>query len=246
MPDCFPVPDDRAAPPQPRRPGSIGQLLEEIYQRLYRRYGPQGWWPGDGPLDVIIGAILTQAAAWTNVELAINNLKDADCWSLQAIHQRPVDELAAIIRPSGYFNAKARKLKAFARHVIEEYGGNLSDFFGKDLVPLREELLAIHGIGPETADDILVYAANKPSFVIDSYTRRIVDRVGLLLQGQATGYDNYQALFQENLPQDVSLFNEYHALLDHHAKAACAKVPRCSGCCLEDICATGRARLNDI
>ena len=228
------------------RLGGTGPFLEEIYQRLFQRYGPQGWWPGDGPLDVVIGAILTQAAAWTNVEMAIRGLKDANCWSLQAIHERPVDELAAIIHPSGYFNAKARKLKAFARHVIEGYGGSLSAFLGKDLEPLRRELLNIHGIGPETADDILVYAANKPSFVIDSYTRRIADRIGLLVEGPGVSYDTYQALFHDNLPSDVSLFNEYHALLDQHAKAACGKVPNCSGCCLEDICATGRARLAGI
>ena len=237
------IQNQRPATASPAKPEFLGPLLEEIYQRLYQRYGPQGWWPGDGPLDVVIGAILTQAAAWTNVEMAIRGLKDAGCWYLQAIHDRPVDELAAIIRPSGYFNAKARKLKAFARHVVEGYSGNLSAFLGKDLGPLRQELLAVHGIGPETADDILVYAAKKPSFVIDSYTRRIVGRIGLLTEGERVGYGTYQALFHDNLAADVSLFNEYHALLDRHAKGACAKVPNCSGCCLEDICATGKARL---
>ena len=216
----------------------------EVYQRLYRRYGPQGWWPGDGPLDVVIGAILTQAAAWNNVELAIDALKRSGCWSLRAIHDRPVDELAEIIRPSGYFNAKARKLKAFAGHVVERYEGSLPAFLSRDLGPLREELLSIHGIGPETADDILVYAAGKPSFVIDSYTRRIVDRMGLLPEGGGSGYSAYQALFHDNLPKDVSLFNEYHAMLDQHAKVACAKVPICSECCLEDICVTGMRRLS--
>lgn len=218
----------------------IGLLLPEVYQRLYLRYGPQGWWPGDGPLDVVIGAILTQAAAWTNVEKAIGGLKEANCWSLQAIYDRPVDELSVIIRPSGYFNAKARKLKAFAQHVVEGYGGSLTSFFAQDLEPLREELLSIHGIGPETADDILVYAAEKPSFVIDSYTRRIVDRLGAPPADRRASYDAYQAMFQHNLPQDAVLFNEYHALLDQHAKVACTKVPNCSACCLEDICATGR------
>ena len=222
----------------------IGPLLPEVYERLYLRYGPQGWWPGDGPLDVVIGAILTQAAAWTNVEKAIVGLKEANCWSLQAIHKQPVDELAAIIRPSGYFNAKARKLKAFAQHVVEGYGGSLTSFFAQDLEPLREELLSIHGIGPETADDILVYAAEKPSFVIDSYTRRIVDRLGAPLGNRNASYDAYQALFQDNLPKDTALFNEYHALLDQHAKVACTKVPNCSACCLEDICATGRGRVS--
>ena len=216
-------------------------LLPEMYQRLHRRYGPQGWWPGDGPLDVVIGAILTQAAAWRNVELAIRALKEANCWSLLAIRDRPVGELAAIIRPSGYFNAKARKLQAFASHVLLNYQGDLPAFLDQELEPLRRELLAIHGIGQETADDILVYAAGKPSFVIDSYTRRIVDRMGLMPEASTPRYDTYQDLFHENLPLDVSLFNEYHALLDRHGMIACTKVPICAECCLQDICPTGQA-----
>ena len=207
----------------------------EIYRRLYRAYGPQGWWPGEGAFDVVVGAILTQAAAWTNVEQAIDGMKGAGCWSIRAIHDVPVEELARIIRPSGYFNAKARKLKAFAEHLVEGYAGDLSAFLRQELGPLREELLSIHGIGPETADDILVYAAEKPSFVIDSYTRRIVQRVGLLPQNSKAGYQIYQELFHNNLNEDVPLFNEYHALLDRHAKVTCVKVPRCSACCLKDI-----------
>ena len=217
-------------------------ILLEIYRRLYRRYGPQGWWPGEsGPLDVIIGAILTQSAAWTNVEHALNNLKAADCWSLEAIHRIDQADLAEIIRPCGYFNSKARKLKAFASHVVNRYGGDLSAFLDQEQEPLREELLSIYGIGPETADDIILYAAGKPSFVIDSYTRRIVKRLGVLVQEKGDGYGAFQALFHDNLPHDAPLFNEYHALLDRHAKEACAKTPRCEGCCLKDICATGRS-----
>jgi endonuclease-3 related protein len=194
-------------------------------------------------LDVVIGAILTQAAAWTNVELAIRGLKRSGCWSLEEVHRRPVEELAEIIRPCGYFNAKARKLKAFARHVVDHYGGDLAALLAKDMASLREELLSLHGIGPETADDILVYAAGKPSFVIDAYTRRIVQRLGLRPGEQPGDYSAYQTLFHDNLPGDANLFNEYHALLDRHAKEACAKAPRCAGCCLREICATGRAGL---
>ncbi len=220
---------------------SRGPLLPKIYRRLFERYGPQGWWPGGGQqLDVVFGAILTQSAAWTNVEKAIYALKKSGCWSLEAVHQRPQEELAGIIRSCGYFNAKAKKLKAFARHVACHYGGDLAAFLGKPLSPLREELLSIHGIGHETADDILVYAAGQPSFVIDTYTRRILDRIGLAPETWKADYHGYQAMFQDNLPRDVSLFNEYHALLDEHAKVACAKTPRCSGCCLQDICATGQ------
>ena len=213
--------------------------MQQVYQRLYQRYGPQGWWPGDGPLDVVIGAILTQAAAWTNVETAMRNLTEAGCWSLEAIHRLPVEDLAIVIRPSGYFNAKARKLKAFAGHVVNRYGGDLSALLGQELKPLRLELLSIYGVGPETADDIILYAAGKPSFVVDAYTRRIVKRLGVIVQEVGDGYGAYQALFHDNLPHDALLFNEYHALLDRHAKEACAKTPRCEGCCLRDICATG-------
>ena len=228
-----------------REPATDGppnaELLMQVYHRLYRRYGPQGWWPGDGPLDVVIGAILTQSAAWTNVEKAIRNLKDADCWSLESIDMCPQEELASIIRPSGYFNAKACKLKAFARHVCHHYGGHLGAFFNQETAELRSELLSIHGIGPETADDILVYAAAKPSFVIDAYTKRIMDRMGLIKSGKKTSYEECQSQFQGSLPAEAQLYNEYHALLDQHAKVACAKVPRCPDCCLLDLCLTGRS-----
>lgn len=230
-------------PAAPADQDLMGRLLREIYGRLYQRYGPQCWWPGEGSLDVAIGAILTQAAAWTNVERAISNLKEADCWSLAALHRCTQEELARIIRPSGYFNAKARKLKAFSEHVVRHYGGDLGDFLGQELGPLRSELLSIHGIGPETADDILVYAAGKPSFVIDAYTRRIVQRLGVMPQGARQGYGAFQALFHDHLPREVPLFNEYHALLDRHAKEACTKTPQCEGCCLRDICATGKTSL---
>ena len=215
-------------------------FLLDMYDRLYHCYGPQGWWPGEGPLEVVIGAILTQAAAWTNVERALSNLRNADCMSLQSIHDCPQDELAAIIRPSGYFNAKARKLKTFAAHIIEHHGGDLDSFLSRDCLELRQELLGIHGIGPETADDIVLYAANQPSFVIDAYTCRIVGRLGVIDEALHGRYDEYQSLFHDNLPTDVPLFQEYHALLDRHAKDTCAKRPRCSECCLLPICNTGQ------
>ena len=241
MPEEPPASSTRPAGPGLSGTCELAPLLNQIYRRLYQRYGPQGWWPGDGPLDVVIGAILTQAAAWTNVEAAMRNLTEAGCWSLEAIHRLPVEDLALVIRPSGYFNAKARKLKAFAGHVVNRYGGDLSAFLGQELEPLRLELLSIYGIGPETADDILLYAAGKPSFVVDAYTRRIVQRLGVIVQEGGDGYGAYQALFHDNLPHDAPLFNEYHALLDRHAKEACTKTPRCEGCCLRDICATGRS-----
>ena len=215
-------------------------ILLEIYRRLYQEYGPQGWWPGDGPLDVVIGAILTQSAAWTNVEMALQNLKVADCWSLDAINRCPESDLASIIIPCGFFNSKARKLKAFAAHVFSYYQGDLSKFLNQELQHLRDELLSIHGIGPETADDILVYAAEIPSFVIDVYTKRILQRMGLAFGINDKDYYAFQSLLHEALPRDVIMFNEYHALLDEHAKNACTKVPQCSACCLRDLCLTGQ------
>ncbi|PKB73767.1 MAG: hypothetical protein BZY75_00260 [SAR202 cluster bacterium Io17-Chloro-G7] len=221
----------------------MGPLLQKVYRRLYTHYGPQRWWPGDGPFDVVVGAILTQAAAWSNVERGIASLKEAECWSWPAIYNIPVDHLAQIIRSCGYFKAKARKLKAFAQHVMENYDGDLASMLSQNLPELREELLSIHGIGRETADDILVYAAEKPSFVIDTYTRRILRRMDLIpLEGKVS-YQACQSLFHENLPGDPGLFNEYHALLDQHAKEVCVKAPKCEGCCLKDICPTGTGRL---
>jgi endonuclease-3 related protein len=144
------------------------------------------------------------------------------------------------VRSSGYFNAKARKLKAFAAHVMDNYQGDLDLFLTKPLAPLREELLSIYGIGEETADDIMVYAARQPSFVIDTYTRRIMDRMGIPLDTARSKYADYQTVFHTHIPQDIQLYNEFHALWDRHAKEACTKLrPRCEDCCLLDICPTG-------
>ena len=218
----------------------ITVALMEVYQLLYDAYGPRGWWPGDGAFEVIVGAILTQAASWKNVELALANLKAADCWSFAAIDARPQAELAEIVRPSGYFNAKAAKLKAFADHVLQRYDGSLDRMFAQDTAQLRKELLSIHGIGNETADDILVYAAAKPSFVIDTYTIRILERLGIAPETERPRYGDWQGLFHEQLAPDVPLFNEFHALLDHHAGYSCRKTPQCEGCCLLEVCQTGQ------
>ena len=214
--------------------------LMDIYRRLLDAYGPQGWWPGDSRFEMIAGAILTQAAAWRNVELALTNLRTAGIDDWPAVHAMEVEALAELVRPSGYYNAKARKLKAFAAHVCVEYDGSLDAMFAEDTAALREELLGIHGIGPETADDILVYAAGKPSFVIDAYTIRIMRRVGIAPDGRDS-YDGWQAMFHAGIPLDVQVYNEYHALLDRHHKEACTKnAPRCDGCCLLEVCETGR------
>ena len=146
----------------------MGERLMEIYRRFYSAYRPQEWSPGDGPFEIITGAILTQSAAWTNVEMALSNLRAAGCWSFSAVNQITEPELASLVRSSGYFNAKARKLKSFAAHVMRVYQGDLSRLFAQPANSLRDELLSIYGIGEETADDIMVYAAEKPSYVSDT------------------------------------------------------------------------------
>jgi endonuclease-3 related protein len=202
--------------------------LLAIYQALLNAYGPQHWWPGDTPWEVIVGAILTQSAAWTNVEKAIANLRAAGVLSVEGIHGTTEDALAALIRPSGYYNAKARKLKAFADHLFAVYSGDLAVMLARPVDELRAELLGIHGVGPETADSILLYAANRPVFVIDAYTRRSAARLGLC--DLAIRYDALRALFMDTLPRQASLFNEYHALFVRLGKEACRKRPLCSVC----------------
>ncbi len=219
---------------------TTSQTLTTVYHRLLERYGPQHWWPGDGPLEVIIGAILTQSAAWANVDRALANLKRADVLSSQALREIPLESLAELLRPSGYFNAKARKVKAFVEHLGSRHQDDLDAFLGQPPEMLRQELLSIHGIGEETADDILLYAAGYPFFVVDAYTRRVFERLGITPQGPR--YQDWQDLLHGALPQEAPLFNEYHALLVAHGKATCRKTPLCEGCCLLDLCPTGQAR----
>ena len=221
-----------------RRSPRIARLLQEVYERLLAHHGPQDWWPGDGPFETIVGAILTQNTAWTNAARAIENLKAAGAMSPAALRAAPESELAELLRPSGYFNAKARKLKAMADYLAR-HGDDVAAMGRMDARSLRAELLAVHGVGPETADDIVLYAAGLPSFVIDVYTQRIIDR--MLPRHRLRGYDAYQSLFERHLPRDAAMFNEYHALLDAHAKAVCLKrEPRCGACVLADLCASGR------
>ena len=217
---------------------SLNQRLLDIYKRLFRRYGPQHWWPGDGAFEVIIGAILTQAASWEGVDKALANLKARGLLEPAALRTVDQQELADLIKPSVYFNVKTQKIKAFVHHLWEHYNGNLEAMLDMDAHHLRGELMSIYGIGEETADDIVLYAANKPMFVIDSYTRRILGRLGL--SPTRDTYASYQAIFMDNLPHDANLFNEYHALLDQHGSETCRKsTPACGECCLLDICPTG-------
>jgi endonuclease-3 related protein len=211
--------------------------VRSLYDRLFDAYGPQDWWPGDGPFDVIVSAILTQNTNWTNVEKALTALRDAGVWSFQAIHDTDRGALGELIRSSGYFNQKARKLHEFAALIENDFHGDLDQLLDLPMDELRARLLGLWGIGDETADDIVLYAANKPSFVIDTYTRRIVDRLGWRVEGNR--YADYQSLFTERLPADATLYNEYHALLDVHASEVCRPTPRCDECCLRDVCMTG-------
>ena len=213
---------------------SLNSQLTEIYRLLLARYGPQHWWPGDTPFEVIVGAILTQSAAWGNVEKAISNLKRAGAMTPSSLRKLPLGKLAKLIYPSGYYNAKALKLKSFVEYLEEAHEDSLEKLFSLDTQRLRNELLNIHGIGPETADSIILYAARKPIFVVDAYTRRILTRLGL--NPLRDNYSTYQAIFMGNLPANEKLFNEYHALLVRHGKEVCRKVPLCDNCCLKDSC----------
>ncbi len=214
-------------------------LLNDIYRRLSAAYGPQRWWPAESPFEVMVGAVLTQSAAWTNVEKAIRNLKEAQALSPGSIRNMSFSELAELIKPSGYYNVKARKLKSLVYWFHENYSDDIQKMSETETQKLRQELLAVYGIGPETADSILLYALGKPVFVIDSYTRRIFGRIGLLIDEDS--YSDCQRLFTANLTTDVAVFNEYHALIVKLAKEACNKKPGCRACCLGDICRHGKS-----
>jgi endonuclease III related protein len=209
-------------------------MLMAIYQRLLAHYGPQHWWPAEGPFEVIVGAILTQSAAWSNVEKAIASLKAAGVLSPQEIRKIDTRELAALIYSCGYYNVKAAKLKEFCSWFADNYQDDPAALSECDPASLRAQLLSVRGIGEETADSILLYAANHPVFVIDAYTRRIISRLGLLAQGQE--YSDFQGFFMSNLNGEAYLYNEYHALLVALAKDCCRKVPRCTECCLRELC----------
>jgi endonuclease III related protein len=216
-------------------------LLLDIYDRLYRRFGPQHWWPHSrgGAFEIIVGAILTQNTAWTNVEKALVNLRRARLLTPLALNRTHSGRLARLVRPSGYFNLKAKKLKAFARLLFMEHQGKLANLFASDTATLRQELLAVYGIGPETADSILLYAAHHPVFVVDAYTRRIFERLGLAPADAS--YEELQKLFVENLEPDEPMFNEYHALIVALGKNICRKrVPKCEECPLREVCPIGK------
>lgn len=209
------------------------KTIFKIYQKMFDALGPQQWWPGETPFEVIIGAILTQNTNWSNVEKAIKNLKADGKLSPEGIKNVPLAELAKLIRPSGFFNVKARRVKAFIHWLFSRYEGSLSRMFSQDLQTLRNELLSVKGIGPETADSILLYAGNMPAFVVDAYTHRIFSRHGFI--AEESTYEEMKSFFEERLPKDVKLFNEYHALLVHIGKRYCKPKKACEPCPLRDF-----------
>jgi len=206
--------------------------LLQIYNKLYSAFGPQHWWPGDTPFEIAVGAILTQNTNWGNVEKAINNLKKEKALSARVIHDMPVKKLASLIQPSGYFNVKAKRLKAFINFLMSEYHGSMANMKKEDMHTLRHKLLSVNGIGPETADSILLYALNKPIFVIDAYTKRVLSRHKIL--GHNEPYEKFQELVHAALKKDVRLFNEYHALFVRAGKEFCKPKPRCENCPLRE------------
>lgn len=207
----------------------INHRLEAIYDKLYRHFGPQSWWPGETPFEIIVGAILTQNTNWQNVSKAIANLKKAKVLSPKKLYSLPQSRLAQLIRPSGYFNVKAKRLKEFLNFLFKNYNGSLKKMFSRPLENLRKEILAVRGIGPETADSILLYAGGLPVFVVDAYTKRIFSRQKLL--NEEADYHTVQKIFTENLKKDVRLYNEYHALIVRLGKDFCKKTkPKCEIC----------------
>jgi len=211
----------------------LKNVLTTIYDRLYRRYGPQYWWPAETNFEIIVGAILTQNTSWSNVEKAISNLRAQRALSYRSLSRKKTSEIASLIRPSGYYRVKAQRLKNFLTFLAGKAGGNSKRLFKLDTRSLRQALLSVNGIGPETADVIALYAAKKPVFVIDGYTRRVLSRHAVTPQDSS--YDDLQRLFMEHLPVSVELFNEYHALLVRVGKEYCRSRPRCAGCPLNSV-----------
>ena len=209
--------------------------LNALFSRLLNAYGPQGWWSGDGdPLEVLVGAILTQRCAWRNAEMALEALKENDLLSIAALEWCPEETIQRAIRPAGFYRSKTRTLKALAGHVVHGHEGDISRLLGRSMDAVREELLAIRGIGEETADAICLYGAGLPSFVIDAYTRRLLERLGWISGDES--YAELRAALMEQLPPDAVLFNEYHALIVRHGKDRCRSRPRCEACPVEDLC----------
>jgi endonuclease III related protein len=211
-----------------KRKAKLRSLLLSFYKEMHARFGHRNWWSGESPLEVCVGAVLTQNTAWRNVVKAIDNLKAASALDLLRIYEMPHDELAELIRPAGYFNVKARRLGNLVRHIVEKHDGDLDSLFSLPTEKLREDLLSVNGVGKETADSIILYAANQPIFVVDAYTKRVLYGHGLI--NEKADYDQVQELFHSNLPRDTALYNDFHAqfvAVGHHY---CKRKPLCEHC----------------
>lgn len=226
-----------------RRETRVRERLEAVYAKLLAYYGAQSWWPAESEWEVMVGAILTQNTSWKNVERALENLRRESVLTAAGIRAIESEHLRELVRPAGFTTSKPARLKRLAEFLFREYGGQVERMRGGDVAAQRAGLLALNGIGPETADAILLYAAGQPVFVIDAYTRRIFSRMGRwdgALGGsdpRVAAYETLQALFMDYLPRDVTLYGEYHALLDAHAKFTCTKrAPRCGECPLSRMC----------
>jgi endonuclease III related protein len=209
-----------------------GRELKEMFDLLLDHFGPQKWWPAETELEMMVGAVLTQNTSWKNVEKAIEHLKNRELLSLKGLRTIHREALAHHIRPAGYYNVKAKRLKNLIDFIFESYGGELPLLLEERTDRLREGLLSINGIGPETADSILLYAARRPIFVVDAYTHRILTRHGML--EETSGYEEMQNLFLDHLPEEEGLFNEFHALIVQAGKAFCKRRPLCASCPLKD------------
>lgn len=205
-----------------------GSALLKMYALLEGRFGDLHWWPADSPFEVVVGAILTQNTAWTQVEKAISALKEEELLSPDALLRIDEGRLAGIIRPSGFYRLKAARLKAITRFIVERYGGCIDRMSDESLPVLREKLLGVKGVGPETADSILLYACRKPVFISDAYTKRILQRHGLI--GERSRGADISAFFMHHLPHSAPLFNQFHALLVETGKRFCRKKPKCASC----------------
>jgi endonuclease-3 related protein len=210
-----------------------------LYRRLLDAYGPQHWWPAEDPFEVIVGALLMQQTAWRNVAEAIRNLKDAGLLDIQALASATVPTIRKHVRIAGLYRTKPRRLRAFCRHLLERADGDLPRYFDRPTDVVRADLLAQEGIGPETADSILLYAGGHPLFLVDAYTIRIGRRIGFF---DTDDYDAVQRHFEARVPRDVEVRREYHALLVAHAKALCRPTPRCDRCPVRALCDFGSAR----
>ena len=210
-------------------PELLPKTLMNIYHSLFAYFGPQNWWPADTKIEIIVGAILTQAVSWRNVEQAIANLKEQSCIDIKCLKNIEEKDIARLIKPAGYYNMKAKKIKAFIKFLTQNYNDDLQKMFTIEKAKLREELLSVYGVGPETADSIMLYAGEYPSFVVDSYSKRIFYRLGLVKED--IRYHDLKNMLENNLDSDVKIYNEYHALLVELGKNYCTKnEPDCKDC----------------